>query len=417
MRSTHRLTASAVKAITEAGYHPDGAGLILQVTKAGGKSWLYRYDLHGRRREMGLGAWPAITLAEAREKAADARKLKASGIDPLGQKHHARKVARATLAKRLPFAEAASRYIDLQASGWSAVNTTAWRRTIELYANPVLGKLDVSEVDTLHVLKVLEPIWTGKHATASLLRGRIERVLDWAKSAGLREGENPARWHGHLENLLPKIADDTAHRASLPWREVPAFMVKLGAEAGNAARALELIVLTGVRAGEASGAVWGEVDLEAKVWKIPAARMKAKKEHHVPLSDAALALLAAQPGEREADKLVFPSNTAKPLWDADLTSVLRRLGYAAEVATTHGFRSSLRTWLTERLRVDPDIAESVLAHDKRGAVQKAYERTRHFEARVPLMSAWAGYIDGAAADNVLPLIAPRPEPLEAVHAN
>jgi integrase len=401
MRSTHRLTASAVKTVTEPGYHQDGGGLILQVSKTGTKSWLYRYGLDGRKAEMGLGPYPAVSLALARQRAADARRLRAGGIDPLADKKDARKVARLKRAKRLPFAEAASRYVDLQASGWSAANATAWRRSIELHANPVLGRLDVSEIDTTHVLKVLEPLWLAKNATATLLRQRLESVLDWAKSAGLREGENPARLANHLENLLPKAARATENRPALPWAEAPEFMRRLSAEPGNPARALELLVLTGVRAGEATGATWGEFDLEAKVWRIPAARMKAKKEHHVPLSDAALALLDAQPGERAADALVFPSATGKPVWDADLSKLLRKLGYPLGTASTHGFRSSLRTWLTERLHVDPDIAESVLAHDKRGAVQKAYERTRHYDARVPLMQAWASFL-AAPEGKVLP---------------
>ncbi|SAK77780.1 phage integrase [Caballeronia arationis] len=419
MRSIHRLTASAIKSLTEPGYHPDGAGLILQVTPSGSKSWLYCYGLHGRKREMGLGPFPAITLAQAREKAADARKLKASGIDPLGQKQHARKVARAALAKRLAVAEAATKYIDLQKSGWSDANTHAWRRGFELHANPIIGRLDVSEIDTTHVLKVLEPIWTKKHATATLLRQRIESVLDWAKSAGYREGENPARWSGHLENLMPAVGEAIEHRAALAWREMPGFMAKLRAVDGNLARLMEFLVLTGVRAGEASGGVWGEIDADAKVWRIPAARMKGRKAtkraHDVPLCDAALALLEALPGARGAEALVFPSGTGRAHWDADLAGLLRKLGYALGTVTTHGMRSSLRTFLTERLKVDADIAESVLAHDKRGAVQKAYERTRHFDARVMLMQAWADYLREPAA-KVLPLGTVFREPLEAAHA-
>ena len=408
MRNTHRLTAAACKSLTEPGYHPDGAGLILQITPAGTKSWLYRYGLHGRKREMGLGPFPDVTLADAREKAADARKLKASGIDPLADKQHARRVARASVARRLNLADAATKYIDLQQGGWSAANTNAWRRGFENHVHAIIGKIDVSEIDTTHVLKVLEPIWTKKHKTADAMRQRLTSVLDWAKSAGYREGENPARWEGHLENLLPAVSEATEHRPSLPWRDMPVFVGKLRAVDGNLARLMEFIVLTGVRAGEGSGAVWGEIDLEARVWHIPKTRMKGRagtrRAHDVPLSDAALAVLGAQPGERTAEALVFPSNTGKAHWDADLASLLRKLGYARGIASTHGMRSSLRTFLTERLKTEADIAEACLAHDKRGAVQKSYERTRHLEARVPLMQAWAGYLHEPHG-KVLPLVA------------
>jgi integrase len=395
MRPTHRLTAASVKAITEPGYYLDGVGLYLQVAQGGTKSWVYRYGLHGRTRDMGLGPFPTVTLAEAREKASDARKLKAGGIDPLGDKQRALRIVREREDRRMSFADATAHYIDLKKEGWSDSNVTAWIGSMAKHAHPVLGALDVSEIDSTHILRTLEPIWTAKHATAALLRGRIEAVLDWAKSSGRHEGENPARWKGHLENLLPAVNDDPKHRASLPWQEMPEFVAKLRAESGTLARLMELIVLTGVRAGEASGVVWNEFDVEARTWRIPKERMKGgRKAHDVPLSSAALRLLASLPGfrERQPDALVFPSATGKPYWDADLAGLLRRLGYAQGTVTTHGSRSSLRTWLTEHLHTDVDVAESVLAHDRRGGVQRAYERTRHFETRVPLMQAWADFL-------------------------
>ncbi|SAL24994.1 phage integrase [Caballeronia terrestris] len=393
MRNTHRLTAQQVKSLTKAGYHPDGGGLLLQVSKAGTKSWLYRYGVHGRYREMGLGGYPTISLSEARSKAAEARRLKANGIDPLGEKHNARRVARNEQDLRMSFEDAATHYIDLKRGGWSEANATSWQRSIDMYVNPVIGRMDLGEIHTTHILRVLEPIWTARRATATALRQRIERVLDWAKSSGRREGDNPARLAGHLENLLPAVDQATEHRPALPWREMPAFMVKLRVESGNLARLMEWLVLTGTRAGEGSGATWGEIDLDAKLWRIPKERMKAKKEHWVPLSGAALELLEALPGERRPTDLVFPSSTGKPIWDADLAGLLRRLGYPLGTVTTHGMRSSLRTFLTENAKAEPDVAESVLAHDKRGAVQKSYERTRHLDARRPLMETWAIFLD------------------------
>jgi integrase len=397
MRATHRLTAASVKKLLTSPpertkYVPDGGGLHLQITPAGTASWVYRYQLHNRSREMGLGGFAAVTLADARAKAAEAARLKAAGIDPLGQKQHARKTAQREAERRLSFAAAAENYIALREPGWSKSNAEAWRSSVRRYA-AALGRLDVSEIDTSHVLNVLEPVWTKKNTTAMHLRSRIENVLDWAKSKGHRAGENPARFTGHLENLLPKVQEKTANRPALDYREIHTFMEALRAEAGDVARALEFIVLTGARSSEATGTCWREIDIDQRVWRVPASRMKAKKDHWVPLSDQALALLHALPGEHAPDSPLFNSAKGKQVSDVVLSALLRKLGYPLGSVTTHGFRSTLRTWLSERTQASPDVAEACIAHDKRPATQVAYERTRHYEARIALMTTWADYID------------------------
>ncbi|RKR46132.1 MULTISPECIES: site-specific integrase [unclassified Paraburkholderia] len=405
MRSIHRLTAVAVRTITKPGYHPDGAGLHLQVARGGSRSWIYRYQLRGRSCEMGLGGYPTVSLSEAREKAAEARRLKAAGIDPLGQKQHARKTAQRAQERRLSFREAAAKYIELREAGWSPTNAEQWRSTIRLYADQPIGRLDVSEIETGDILRVLEPIWLTRNPTAVQLRTRLEAILAWATSGGHRAGENPARWDNHLQNLLPKVLAKAGHRAALPWQAMPAFMKKLRSNSGPVAKAMAFIVLTGARSAEATGATWREVDLAAKVWNIPETRMKAGRAHSVPLSDAACDLLRRLPGSHRPDDRLFDSVKGKEITGTVLRDLLRDLGYAREELTVHGARSSLRTWLTESAGASERVAESVLAHDSRGDVQKAYERTRHFEARIPLMQQWAEFLDAPFAQpaTVLPL--------------
>ncbi|MDB5788211.1 site-specific integrase [Caballeronia mineralivorans] len=401
MRATHRLTAATVKKLIttppeRTKYVPDGGGLHLQITPAGTASWVYRYQLHNRSREMGLGGFAAVTLADARAKAAEAARLKAAGIDPLGQKQHARKTAQREAERRLSFAAAAENYIALREPGWSKPNAEDWRSSIRRHAAS-LGRLDVSEIDTSHVLNVLEPVWTKKNTTAMHLRARIENVLDWATSKGHRAGANPARFTGHLENLLPKVQEKTANRPALDYRAIHGFMKALRAEAGDVARAMEFIILTGARTSEATGATWREIDLAGKIWHVPPERMKVHVAHDVPLSPQALALLEALPGEHAPDNRLFDSVKGKQVSDVVLSGLLRKLGYPLGSVTTHGFRSTVRTWLSERTQASPDVAEAVIAHDKRPKVQQAYERTRFFEQRVPLMTQWADFIDSPDA--------------------
>jgi integrase len=409
MRSTHRLTAATVKKLISnpperTKYVSDGGGLHLQVTPSGTASWIFRYQLHNRSREMGLGSFAAVSLADARAKTAEAARLKAAGIDPLREKAHARKTAQREAEHRLSFAVAAENYIALREPGWGKSNAEAWRSSIRRYA-AALGRLDVSEIDTSHVLNVLEPVWTKKNTTAVHLRSRIENVLNWATSKGYRTGENPARFTRHLENLLPKVQEKTANRPALDYRAIHGFMKALRAEAGDVARAMEFIILTGARTSEATGATWREIDLVDKVWHVPAERMKARLAHDVPLSPQVLALLKALPGEHAPDRRLFDSAKGRQISDTVLSGLLRKLGYAKGAASTHGFRSTLRTWLAERTPAPPAVAEAVISHDKRSKVQQAYERTRFFDQRVPLMTMWADFIDSPFVQDatVLPI--------------
>ena len=397
MRATHRLTAATVKKLIttppeRTKYVPDGGGLHLQITPAGTASWIFRYQINNRSREMGLGGFAAVSLADARAKAAEAARLKAAGIDPLGQKQHARKTAQREAERRLSFGDATAKFIALREPGWSRANAEDWRSSLRRHAAP-LTRLDVSEVQTSDVLRVLESLWITKNATAVALRQRIESVLDWAKSKGHRAGENPARFTGHLENLLPKVQEKTANRPALDYRAIHAFMKALRADSGDVARAMEFIILTGARTSEATGATWGEIDVAEKVWHVPAERMKVRLAHDVPLSPQLLALLEALPGEHTPDRRLFDSAKGRQISDTVLSGLLRKLGYAKGTASTHGFRSTLRTWLAERTSAPTAVAEAVISHDKRSKVQQAYERTRFFEQRVPLMTHWADFID------------------------
>ncbi|OLL29504.1 hypothetical protein BTH42_22500 [Burkholderia sp. SRS-W-2-2016] len=407
MRNHHRLTASKVKALlstppARAVYHHDGAGLYLQCSP-GGASWLYRYSYvlptppgakpKKKEHSIGLGSARVVTLAEAREKADEYRKLRAGGVDPKSQKHGARARSQREAEHRITFADAASKYLDLRKPEWSASNYDAWESSIRLHAKPLHQKI-VRDIETSDILKVIEPLWTTKHATGVALRQRVEAILDWSKSHGFRTGDNPARFDGHLENLLSKMKERTSHRASIDWREMPDFAKKLRAVEGSVARLVEFLMLTGARAEEGSGATWKEIDLHERVWRVPAERMKGKIEHWVPLGDDAITLLKALPGEHRDNDRLFDSLYGKQIAGTVQRDMLRKLGYTREQASIHGLRSSLRTWAVESAKANERVAESLIAHDSRSDVQKAYERTRFYEERVPLMDQWARFLEG-----------------------
>ncbi|NUY01551.1 tyrosine-type recombinase/integrase [Paraburkholderia youngii] len=415
MRSINRLTAASVRQIINnpphrTKYYADGANLFLQVSATGAASWILRYQLHGRVRDLGLGSVrDGVTLNVARERAAEARRLKSAGIDPLNDRVNARAVARREAEHRVTFGDAAARYIELRKPEWSLSNHVAWESSVRIHAAP-LARMDVSEIDTPDILRVVEPLWLAKHATGVALRQRLEAILDWSKSHGYRSGDNPARFDAHLENLLPKLKERTTHRAALDWRDMPAFMTKLRGVSGDVARCVEFAVLSGARSGEATGAVWSEIDVPNRTWRIPAERTKQKREHWVPLSDQALRLLEALPGEhRPEDRLFNSERTRTQIAGTVLRDLLRKLGYAREQLSMHGARSSLRTFFTESLALPSDIAESALGHDKRDGVRKAYERTRHYAARIEPTQAWANHLDldTSPDSNVVPLRASR----------
>lgn len=391
-----KLTARQVEALREPGRYGDGRGLWLHVGPSGTKSWVLRYSLNKRAREMGLGPVDLVSLAEARQKAHAARRKLLEGIDPLEERDAQRRQAAIEAAKSVTFAEAAARYIAAHESGWrNSKHRQQWRNTLASHAEPVFGPVSVAAIDTSLVLKAIEPIWTEKPETASRLRGRIESVLDWAAARGLREGANPARWKGHLENLLPRrdrLARVSHHKA-VPWREVPRVMAMIRGAEGMGARALELAVLTASRSGEVRGARWSEIDLEAREWLVPAERMKAGREHRVPLSGAAMAVLdAVIPNAFGPDGLVFPSRTGgRPLSDMTLSAVLRRLGIEG---TPHGFRSSFSDWSAETTNYPHEVREMALAHTISNSVERAYRRGDLFGRRRRLMEDWARYCAG-----------------------
>ena len=387
------MGAMEVSKKTAPGLHFVGVvpGLALQVTATGARSWTLRTVIGGKRRDMGLGGYPAVTLAMAREKAREARELIRQGSDPIQRQQDAQSALRASMAAALTFRECAEKYIAAHKAGWKNVkHAQQWRNTLQQHAYPVLGDLLVRDVKLPQVLAVLEPIWTTTNETAVRLRGRIELVLDWAAARGLRDGTNPARWRGHLDKLLakPSKVNNREHHAALPASDVGAFMVRLRQAEGMGARALEFTILTAARSGEVRGATWTEIDLDAKVWTVPGTRMKAGREHRVPLSAEALALLDALP-RMAGTELVFPAPRGGMLSDMTLTAVLRRMQVPA---TAHGFRSTFRDWAAERTAYPNEVCEMALAHTIENKAEAAYRRGDLFEKRRLMMIDWAKFL-------------------------
>lgn len=400
------LTARRVVTEKKPGTFADGGGLYLQVTASGAKSWIFRYQLAGRRRDMGLGSLRAFTLAEARERAVDALRQVARGIDPIEARRAEQSATAIASAKTVTFATCARRYIEAHQAGWrNEKHRYQWRQTVESYMNPTFGTVPVQAVDVALVMKAVEPLWTVKPETASRVRGRIESILDWATARGFRAGDNPARWRGHLENLLPKKSKvrRVEHYAALPYAEISTFMADLRQRESVAARALEFAILTAARTGEVIGAQWGEINLAERLWTVPAPRMKAGKEHRVPLSDAALAVLDSMAAIRQGDH-VFPGASAgRPLSNMALLMLLRRMGRGD--LTAHGFRSTFRDWVAERTAFPSEVAEMALAHTVADRVEAAYRRGDLFEKRRQLAAAWADFCnaDPVASGLVIPL--------------
>ena len=398
------LTALQVKKLSEPGYYADGGGLYLQVARGGSKSWIFKFKVAGKSREMGLGSVNTFSLAEARERAREQRQRLADGIDPIAARREDALQRRMADASIITFDKAAERYIEAHAPGWrNDKHRQQWENTLATYASPIIGDLPVSRVDTAQVLRVLQPIWTAKAETASRLRGRIESVLDWARVQGYREGENPARWKGHLDMTLParaKVAR-VEHHAALPWREVGAFMRELQAMPGASALAVQFIILTACRTSEAINAEWREFDLSGKVWTIPAERMKAAKEHVIPLSEAALRILAELRDQSDGD-YVFPGPKGKPISNMAGLALLKRMGRAD--LTVHGFRSTFRDWAGESTAHPREVIEHALAHQLKDKAEAAYQRGTLFEKRRALMADWAAYCDAVpACADVVPI--------------
>lgn len=405
------LSAAFLRA-AKPGRYCDGDGLYLLVKKTGKRFWVFRYKVNGGKlREAGLGrageGRNCVRLAEAREKASALFRQVKAGIDPLAARDAvlaASKAAQQEAAiKGITFGEAARRHIDAHAASWrNAKHAGQWTATIETYALPFMGEIPVSEVSTTHVLAAIEPIWTTKAETASRLRGRIESILDYAKARGWRAGENPASWKGHLSLTLParsKVAK-VKHHAALAWTETGKFMTDLQAQKGIGARALLFAILTAARSGEVRGARWREIDLVGATWTVPAERMKAGREHRVPLSEQALAVLTEISEARTSNDpaaFVFPGQSeTRPLSDMSLTAVLRRMERGD--LTAHGFRSTFKDWAAESTAYPPELSEMALAHTIGSKVEAAYRRGDLFEKRRQLMADWGAYCGPVTVD-------------------
>lgn len=387
------------------GLHAVGgvAGLQLQA-QGNGTSWILRTTVGNKRRDIGLGGYPEISLSVARDKAREVKAKIASGVDPVEE----RRDLRAALAAAIPsmtFNEAARRTIDAKSAGWkNAKHAEQWRNTLATYASPIIGNMPVDKIEIQHIQDVLNPIWNTKNETARRVRGRIETVLDWAIATNRRSGLNPARWKGSIQAVVadkPKAAA-VKHHAALPYAELPQFMRTLSEQNSMAARSLEFAILTAARSGEARGAKWSEIDLDRAVWTVPAERMKAGKEHRVPLSPRAMALLEALP-RIGGTGLVFPSPRGKVLCDVALKSVIKRTG--ATQITVHGFRSTFRDWAGNETHHAREVIEHALAHLLTDKTEAAYQRSDLFAKRARVMADWAKFINTmpANADNVVTL--------------
>jgi integrase len=404
-RKAAGLTARKVETVKMPGMYADGGGLYLQVAPTGARTWIYRFQLRGRRRDMGLGSAKVYSLAEARQKAADARRLVAEGVDPIEQKASRAAAAAAEKAKVMTFRQCAEAYVAAHRSGWrNEKHKAQWVSTLATYVYPALGAVPVDAVDVGLVMKAVEPIWSTKPETASRVRGRIEAVLDWAAARGYRVGENPARWRGHLDKLLPRKTKvrQVEHHAALPFREIPAFMTELRQQQGVAARALELAILTAARTGEVISARWEEFDLAERIWTVPAKRMKAGREHRVPLPGPALAVLEQMAAIRQGEFVFAGERSGRPISNMAMLMLLRRM--SRDDLTAHGFRSTFRDWAAERTAFPAEVAEMALAHAVGDKVEAAYRRGDLFEKRRQLAEVWGRFCAmPAAGGEVLPL--------------
>jgi len=407
--TTKRLIPVELGRLKEPNMYPDGKGLYFRIGPTGSKSWIFRFRAGDKRHGMGLGAYPDVSLAEARKKAEECRKLRASGVNPIEarnadkaaqrQAEEARIIAE---ARKTTFEECAKAYISAHRTAWrNAKHAYQWPATLQAYVFPVFGGLPVEAIDTPLVMKALEPIWIEKAETASRVRGRVERVLDYARAQGLRSGENPARWRGHLEQLLPSHGkfQKVKHHAALPYEQMAPFMDALLAEQAISARALEFLILTATRTGEVIGATWSEFDLAGKIWTIPGERMKAGVIHRVPLSKAAVSIIEAMKAVREGD-YVFPGRSANtPLSSMAMLKFLGRMGRGD--LTVHGFRSTFKDWASEQTSFPNELSEMALAHTIENKVESAYRRGDLLERRREMMEAWAAFAYRQPGGNII----------------
>jgi len=395
-RQAKEKSALEVKRLTQPGFHAVGgvAGLYLQVTPGGGRSWILRATVGAKRRDIGLGGYPSVTLQQARDKARTARDQIREGIDPVDERRKARDSLMAAQANMLTFEQAARRCHKAKVPEFrNSKHGDDWINSLERHAFPMIGRLPVADVELSHVMAILEPIWTTKTETATRVRQRIEAVLTWAKVGGYRSGENPARWDGNLKEILPNPSKvrKVKHFRALPWTEIGAFMVELRKRDGVAARALEFAILTAARSGEVRMATWNEFDLENRLWTVPGDRIKAGKTHRVPLSGPAVQIIESLP--KLSDTYVFAAPRGGPLSDMSLSAVCRRIGVDA---VPHGFRSTFKDWARNRTKYPDEVSELALAHVNSDATRAAYARDELLPQRTRLMADWARYCVGNA---------------------
>jgi integrase len=371
--------------------HNDGHGLYLRVSDTGTRSWIFRFTLGSKTRDMGLGSTSVVKLAAARKRAQELRELRQRGIDPIAHQHATQAAARVVQAKSISFQDAAERFIASHEAKWAPKHHRNWVGTLRNYVFPVLGPLPVSVIDTAAVLHVLEPLWREKIETGSRVRGRIESILDWARIAGLRDGQNPAAWKGHLSHMLPRRSQvrPVEHHAALDYTRLPAFMAKLRSETSINARLLEFVILTAVRVGEARGATWDEIDFASATWTVPGGRMKMSRVHRVPLSSPALALLRDLLTIRRGDHIFAGRDFGRTAGATATRALAKQI--AGENISVHGFRSCFRTWCAEQTDFPREVAEMALAHAIPNAVEAAYRRGDLFDKRRRLMEAWAEF--------------------------
>ena len=395
MGKLHRLNQAKINAAKEPGVYADGGSLYLRVAPGGSKQWVFRFGLHGRTRDMGLGSLSTFSLTEARDRAHELRKQLHNRIDPIEHRRRERTENQVCASRHITFDKAAETYVAEHERRWRSPRShEEWTRSLATYASPVFGKLPVSALDTALIVSALKPIWIETATVARRLRGRIESILDWAAAMGYRSGDNPARLNGHLSHLLPDVSRQVAHHAAMPYAEIPRFLRELQAADGVAEPALAFVILTAARAGEVAGMTWDE--LNGREWTIPAHRMKANVAHQIPLSDAAMALVERQALTRHSH-YVFPGRVGRLSGSAMLDICNERN------CTTHGFRSSFRDWCAEQTNTPREICEMALAHKVGNAVERAYQRSKLFEKRAELMEAWGRY----CAETVpLPKLAP-----------
>jgi integrase len=394
-RTENRLVPVTLGRLKESGIYSDGKGLYFRIGPTGAKSWIFRFDLNKKRHEMGLGSFSDVTLAEAREKAKECRKLQKARINPIEARRleiEAEQAKRVAAVKKITFKECALACIAAHEKSWkSPKHIYQWPATLESYVYPVFGDLPVDAIDTPLVESALRPIWTDKPETATRVRGRIEHVLNWAKVKKLRSGPNPALWRGHLDQLFPrrsKVAK-VVNFPALRYSEISEFMEGLRDEEGYSARALEFLILTAARTGEVTGARWREINFEAEVWTVPADRMKMKREHRVPLTPAAMAILKAMKAVTESDYIFPGSRAQKPLPHTAMLRVLSRMG--RDDITVHGFRSTFKDWASEETHFPNELSEMALAHAIKNKVEESYRRGELLAKRRKLMEAWADY--------------------------